>query len=223
MRIACLLLLGFILCPVAADAQERWLAVPATPTLPASAQTGHVERKDARIWYATYGMNDKPAVLLLHGGGGNSDYWGHLVRDLMPGHLVIVFDCRGQGRSTNAASAISYEQMAEDAIAVLDRLNVAQASVIGWSDGANIGFYLALKHPKRVAALIAFAGNATPAGYQPNTNPSTMEIYGARTRAEYRRLSPRPEQFEAVSGLLSRMWKTQPTLRQHRLPHLLLR
>ena len=212
MRIVRFLLLGFALFPAMASAQQRWLSVPATPELPVAAQSGHLERKDARLWYATYGSNDKRTILLLHGGGGSSDYWGHLVRDLLRDHRVIVFDCRGQGRSTNDAAAISYEQMADDAIAVLDQLGIKQTSVAGWSDGANIGFYLALKYPQRIAALIAFAGNATPAGYQPNANPSTMETYGANTQAEYRKLSPQPEKFTTTQRLLSILWKTQPTL-----------
>jgi pimeloyl-ACP methyl ester carboxylesterase len=213
MRIASLLVLGFILYPATADAQQRWRTVPTPPALPAAAQSGHVERNDARLWYASYGTKDKPAVLLVHGGGGNSNQWSHLVRDLMRDYRVVVFDCRGQGRSTNDAAAISYEQMADDAIAVLDQLAVEKTAVVGWSDGANIGFYLALNHPSRVTALIAFAGNATPAGYQPNTNPSTMAAYTASTRADYRALSPNPDKHEAVLGLLARMWKTQPALR----------
>lgn len=184
----------------------------ATPTLPDQTSGGHVDRKDALLWYATYGDETKPAVLLLHGGGGSSDYWGHLVRDLMRDYRVVVFDCRGQGRSTNDAALISYEQMAQDAVAVLNQLGIEQASVVGWSDGANIGFYLALQHPKRITALVAFAGNATPAGYQPNTNPSTMQAYGNATRAEYQQLSPHPKKSGEVSRLLSLMWKTQPAL-----------
>jgi pimeloyl-ACP methyl ester carboxylesterase len=223
MRLPYLLLLGVVLYPVMADAQPRWLAVPATPALPDAMQSGYVERKDARLWYATYGTTNKPVVLLLHGGGGSSDYWSHLIRELERDHRVVVFDCRGQGRSTNEAAAISYEQMADDAIAVLDRLGIKHSAVVGWSDGANIGFYLALKHPERVSALIAFAGNATPAGYQPNTNPSTMAAYVSRTRAEYRKLSPRPEQFETVSGLLSAMWRTQPALRDGDLAKITVR
>lgn len=212
MPIVRLIVFALILFPAVGGAQQRWLSVPATPELPAATQSGHVEHKGARLWYATYGSSDGPTVLLLHGGGGSSDYWGHLVRDLMRDHRVIVFDCRGQGRSTNDASTISYEQMAEDAVAILDQLKISRTSVVGWSDGANIGFYLALKHPQRISVLVAFAGNATPAGYQPNTNPSTMEAYGASTRAEYRKLSPYPERLGAVSRLLSEMWKTQPTL-----------
>jgi pimeloyl-ACP methyl ester carboxylesterase len=200
-----------LLSPIA-EAQEKWLSVPPTPELPLQVSGGHVDRKDALLWYATYGDETKPAVLLLHGGGGSSDYWGHLIRDLMRDYRVVVFDCRGQGRSTNEAVAISYTQMADDALAVLNQLEIKQTSVVGWSDGANIGFYLALKHPQRISALVAFAGNARPDGYQPNQNPAAMNVYMAATNAEYRKLSPHPDQRARTMRLLGAMWKTQPVL-----------
>ena len=212
--IAILLTLAWISAALtaAANGQPRWQSVPAKPALPEHTVSGYVERKDARLWYAAYGNSAKPAVLLLHGGGGSSDHWSHLVRDLMRDYYVIVFDCRGQGRSTNKAATISYEQMAEDAIAVLDKLLLRRASVVGWSDGANIGFYLALRHPERVAALVAFAGNTRPEGYQPNENPATLNAYMAAANAEYRNLSPHPEKRALMMELLGAMWKTQPAL-----------
>lgn len=210
--LASLALAAILLLPSLAAAQPRWLSVPDTPSLPEQSSGGHVDRKDALLWYATYGDATKAAVLLLHGGGGSSDYWAHLVRDLASDYHVIVFDCRGQGRSTNDAAAISYEQMAADAIGVLDQIGVTRASVVGWSDGANIGFYLALRYPDRIAALAAFAGNASPAGYQPNTNPATMAAYVARAKREYETLSPHPSRHPAIMKALAHMWRTQPAL-----------
>lgn len=194
------------------NAQPKWDSLPPTPQLPEFTHSGYVNLKDARIWFATFGDDKRDTVLLLHGGGGSADYWGHLVRDLAHDHRVVVIDCRGQGRSTNEEKAISYEQMAADALAVLDHLKIKTASIVGWSDGANIGFYLALRHPERISALVAFAGNATTAGYQPLTHRSAFAAYSARTREEYKRLSPKPERHEQVHALLSVMWRTQPAL-----------
>lgn len=195
-----------------ASAQTKWQQVSVVGPLPPPDASGYVARTDARIWYADYNPHYGPTLLLLHGGGGSSDHWSRVIRHQRLNQRVIVMDSRGHGRSTNDAAAISYEQMAEDTIAVLDHLGVKTATVVGWSDGANIGFYLALRYPERTARLVAFAGNATPAGYQRNTNPSTMAAYVARSKREYETLSPAPERYAAVMGALSVMWKTQPTL-----------
>lgn len=218
-----LLLAAYILLTTAPlAAQPRWLTLPPTPTLPESAAVGQYTPLGARHYYEIHGDKTKPAVLLLHGGAANANYWGHLVRDLVRDYLVIVMDSRGQGRSTHEASTISYEQMAEDAISLLDYLKINETSVVGWSDGANIGFYLALKHPTRITALVAFGGNATPAGYQPSTNPALMSAYLARTRAEFLKLSfepigDRPKTYNTTMRALSIMWRTQPTLTKNDL------
>jgi pimeloyl-ACP methyl ester carboxylesterase len=210
--LAPLILLALAFFPFPASSQSLQSPLPPTPALPEFARQGYVVLADTAIWFATFGNERAPAVLLLHVGVGSSDYWGDLIRELAADYHVIVVDARGQGRSTNDAPVISYERMARDAIAVLDRLGIRETAVVGWSDGANVGFYLALRFPKRVAALIAFAGNATPAGYQPNSNPAAMRAYIARTRAEYRKLSPQPERYDEMMKRLSVLWKTQPDL-----------
>jgi pimeloyl-ACP methyl ester carboxylesterase len=213
---AILLFLLATLAPASGQAQ-RWLTLPPTPSLPSATSHGYLTQPDARLYYEVHGGKEKPAVLLLHGGGANTNYWAHLVRDLGSDFQVVVMDSRGQGRSTHEGASISYELMAADGLALLDHLGIKQAAVVGWSDGANIGFYLALRYPQRITALAAFAGNATPAGYQPSTNPELMSAYVARTRAESLAFSPdarreREKAFTATMLLLGVMWRTQPTL-----------
>jgi pimeloyl-ACP methyl ester carboxylesterase len=47
--------------------------------------------------------------------------------------------------------------MADDVVALLDRLHTAKTDVVGWSDGAIIGLDLAIRHPDRVGKVFAFA------------------------------------------------------------------
>ena len=53
---------------------------------------------------------------------------------------------------------VSVDDHVDDAVAVLDALGVERALVACWSIGVNIGFELALRHPDRVAGLMAVAG-----------------------------------------------------------------
>jgi len=193
-------------------AEQRWKSVPPASSLPEPSASGQADRGDAVLWYASFGDDNKPAVMLIHGGGGSSDHWSHVVSDLAADYRVIVFDCRGQGRSTINTRTYSYARMADDAVAILDSLNILHAFVVGWSDGANIGFHVAQNYPERIRALVAFAGNASPAGYQPNVNPATLSAYMAMTNAEYRRLSPHPERRAELLLALAEMWKSQPAL-----------
>src|SRR5262245_51463448 len=115
-------------------------AVGAAP-LPTPDAKGWVDNDGARIWYATHGAG--PAVILLHGGLGHSGNWGYLVPVLAAaGYRVMLIDSRGHGRSTRDDRPYSYELMASDVLAVMDRLGIARAAIVGWSDGACTGLIL---------------------------------------------------------------------------------
>jgi pimeloyl-ACP methyl ester carboxylesterase len=71
-------------------------------------------------------------VLLLHGGTGNSNQMYNQANMLPTSRRVILQDTRGQGRSpyTNFTD-FHYDDLARDAIALLDHLNVPRVAVVG--------------------------------------------------------------------------------------------
>src|SRR5690242_17571012 len=110
---------------IAAAKPARWQTLtPPTATMPTAASTGNVEREGASIYYATYGDAKNPPVVLLHGGMGNSDHWVLQLPALVDKLHVILIDSRGQGRSTRSKDKPSYDQMADDTLAVLDALKI---------------------------------------------------------------------------------------------------
>jgi pimeloyl-ACP methyl ester carboxylesterase len=112
------------------------------PALPPTPEHGYADHDGARIWHASFGAGSP--VILQHGGLGHSGNWGHQVPDLVAaGHRVIVIDSRGHGRSTRDTRSFSYELMASDVLAVMDRLGIARAALVGWSDGAIIALIMA--------------------------------------------------------------------------------
>ena len=92
-------------------------------------------------------------MLFLHGGLGNSDYWGNQVPELAKQYEVIVLDSRGHGRSTRDADPYGYDLMSSDVLAVLDYLKIPKVALVGWSDGAIIGLDIATHHPERLSKL----------------------------------------------------------------------
>ncbi|KAL8947058.1 MAG: hypothetical protein Q9222_006617 [Ikaeria aurantiellina] len=67
---------------------------------------------------------------------------------------------RGQGRSpyTNFTT-FHYDDIARDAVAVLDHLQVANVAVVGWSDGAITGLNLAMNYTSRIERVFAHGAN----------------------------------------------------------------
>lgn len=99
-------------------------------------------------------------VLLIHGFASN-----HLVNWVSPGWTrflfeagfrVIALDNRGHGQSAKSREPRDYapELMADDAAVLLHNLGIAQAHVMGYSMGARIAAFLALREPGLVATLI---------------------------------------------------------------------
>lgn len=178
-------------------------AANGAPPLPAS-RTGTVETAGARIWYADIGSG--PPVILLHGGMGNANQWGHQVPALIAaGYRVVAIDSRGHGRSTRDAQPFSYALMAADTRAVMDALGIDRAAFVGWSDGACIALVLAAATPERVAGILFFACNVDPTGTRPFVMTDTIGRCLARHRADYEALSPTPAAFNELGPALQPM------------------
>ncbi|OLF51694.1 alpha/beta fold hydrolase [Pseudomonas chlororaphis] len=192
-----------------AFASERWQTLPPTPAPVAGAQVGTAEVNGIRLYYSKIGHGSP--VVLLHGGLGNADYWGHQVRALAARHTVISVDSRGHGRSTRDARPYGYDLMADDVIALLDQLKIPRADIVGWSDGAILGLDLAMRYPQRVGKVFAYAANTRTSGVKEGVeNNPTFAAYIERAGQEYTRLSPTPKEYQAFVEQISHMWASQP-------------
>jgi len=109
-----------------------------------------------RLNYEIHGPKTGPPVLLVHGFA--SDYrlnWvGTRWQETLTraGFRVIGLDCRGHGRSSkpHEPSAYSVGIMAADVVRLLDHLDLAATSYLGYSMGARIGLELVVEHAPRV-------------------------------------------------------------------------
>ncbi|MEI9929519.1 MAG: alpha/beta hydrolase [Rhizomicrobium sp.] len=190
-------------------ASPQWMTLPPTPTLPKTDVSGYAPVNGIRVWYATFGQGEP--VLLVHGGLGNSDYWGNQVRALIAAHYrVIVMDSRGHGRTTRNTQPYGYDLMSEDVVGLLDYLKIRKVALIGWSDGAIIGLDIAMHHPDRLRKLFAFAANIDPSGVSDIQRSPTFTAFIARAGKEYEKLSPTPKQYSQFVAQITKMWNTQP-------------
>jgi pimeloyl-ACP methyl ester carboxylesterase len=106
---------------------------------------------DATIHYEVEGQG--APVLLIQGVGVVGAGWRPQVDGLCDRYSLCMFDNRGIGRSSARARPTSVEQMAVDALALLDQLGWERAHVVGHSMGGLIAQQLGLDAPTRVASL----------------------------------------------------------------------
>jgi pimeloyl-ACP methyl ester carboxylesterase len=184
--------------------------------MPVPEASGMAAVNGIEMYYAVYGAGEP--VLLIHGGLNHADIWGGQVAALMKTRQVIVADTRGHGRSTRGEAPLGYGQLAADYLALLDRLGIEKTAVVGWSDGAIIGLELAVRHPERVTRVFLDAVNATADGIDlSGLGKPTFASFEPSVVADWRRLSPTPDGWEAFSREVVEMWKREPAYSREEL------
>ncbi|MBA2777444.1 alpha/beta fold hydrolase [Billgrantia kenyensis] len=92
-------------------------------------------------------------LIVVHGLLGNADNWRSHVKQWQQARRVVAVDLRNHGRSPHA-EGMSYREMADDLLALMDRLRIDRAHLLGHSMGGKVVISLARQAPERVASLI---------------------------------------------------------------------
>jgi 3-oxoadipate enol-lactonase/4-carboxymuconolactone decarboxylase len=112
------------------------------------------DRDGVRLYWRADGEADKPTLLLLNSIGVDMGLWDRVVPYLSPRFRLLRMDTRGHGASDAPAGDYSLDDLALDALAVLDAAGVERAAVCGLSLGGMVAMTLALRAPDRVRALV---------------------------------------------------------------------
>ncbi len=120
-------------------------------TLSRTSGTARPDLHTHLYWEST---GDGPTVLLIMGLGLSGGAWWRTVDALSPRFRVVTFDNRGVRHSRGLRPTYTTEAMADDAVAVLDALGVADVHVYGLSLGGMVAQQLALRHRRRVRSLV---------------------------------------------------------------------
>jgi pimeloyl-ACP methyl ester carboxylesterase len=110
-----------------------------------------VDVANARIHYDKAGRG--PVVLMLQGCGVVGEGWRPQVMGLSDRFTCVTIDNRGIGASTTTDKRLTIEQMAADAVAVMDAEGVDRFHIVGHSMGGSMAQQIALDHPARVSSL----------------------------------------------------------------------
>ncbi|MEA2210645.1 MAG: hypothetical protein QOF83_593 [Solirubrobacteraceae bacterium] len=126
------------------------------------------------LCYETFGSPRAAPLLLVMGLGSQMLLWDDAFCERLAAHdfFVIRFDNRDIGRSTifrdspvpkqwqlvtrdRRSAAYSLDEMAADAVGLLDHLNIGAAHIVGVSMGGMIAQLMAINHPERVRTLVS--------------------------------------------------------------------
>ncbi|NTW83385.1 MAG: alpha/beta hydrolase [Chlorobiaceae bacterium] len=103
----------------------------------------------------SYDISGSGEPLLLIGGFGmTKEFWNMLVHPLSSCFQVIAYDNRGAGGSTVSTAPYTIEDMAGDAVGLIDALHMDSTHVFGVSMGGMIAQVLCANHPERIGKAI---------------------------------------------------------------------
>ena len=161
---------GLLLLALIAAGGLAWLYTPDKPRAALEAEYAQppsefVDVAGIRLHARDTGPRAAPAVIFLHGFGASLQTWDDWARDLERDHRVIRYDLPGFGL-TGADPTGDYTDARSIAVllALMDRLGVARASIVGNSMGGRIAWTFAALHPERTVklALVSPDGFASP-------------------------------------------------------------
>jgi pimeloyl-ACP methyl ester carboxylesterase len=198
------------------------LATPLPPTpvpLPTAAQTpfsgsAKVQLDDINMYYQVAGSGTP--LILLHGGGSDSDSWANQFYAFSQQYRVVAPDSRAQGRTFDGEGPLTYHVMAEDTLKLMDHLAIDSAYLVGWSDGGVIGIDLAIHHPERVKALVAYGAHIRPDGLtdawinEIRDTPMADWVKGAEGQYRQRFPDADPARLPVIIEKILTMWLTEP-------------
>jgi pimeloyl-ACP methyl ester carboxylesterase len=160
-------------------------------------KAGHyIQSGDAKIYYEVYGKG-KP-IVLLHGGIVGSTLEMYPFIDSLKKHYrVIAVSTRGHGKSEMGSQTPSYETKAKDVNAVINAETKDSVTVLGFSDGAYTGYFLAVAHPEKVKKLIAIGAGEWKQGFRTFNNSRSLffsldSLYFKQQLA----LMPEPQRYD---------------------------
>lgn len=153
---------------------------------------------DISLYYREKG--NKEPFILLHGNGEDSSYFENQIDYFSDKYRVIALDTRGHGKSPRGNAPFTIEQFSRDLYDFMIGLEISNAIILGFSDGANIAMKFAIKHPNMVKVLILNGGNLNASGVK-RTTQIPIEM-GYRIANRFASKSPDAKRNAEMLGLM---------------------
>jgi pimeloyl-ACP methyl ester carboxylesterase len=156
------------------------------------------------LYYEEHGSGDP--LVLLHGGFGAGELLAPIVPALAAGRRVITVDLQAHGRTADVDRPLRPEHMADDIAALIGRLGLDRADVMGYSLGGLVALRVAIQHPDRVRRLVLVSIPFRRDGSYPEVveamnqmSAAAADMLGQSPLGElYARIAPRPEDWPVL-------------------------
>jgi len=113
----------------------------------------YAEVNGLNMYYEIHGSGSP--LVLLHGGGSTIDSnYGRIIPLLAKAYKVIAIELQAHGHTADRSQPLSFEQDADDVTALLKKISIPKAHIMGFSNGGTTAMQVAIRHPEMVDKLI---------------------------------------------------------------------
>jgi pimeloyl-ACP methyl ester carboxylesterase len=105
------------------------------------------------LYYEVIGEGDP--LVLVHGGWGDHNSWGFVVAEFVRSYQVVAYDRRGHSQSDRVTAPDVFRAHEEDLGALIEKLGIAPAHVVGNSIGGSIALRLGGRRPEALRSICA--------------------------------------------------------------------
>ena len=172
-----------------------------------------VDVNGVKLAYQVFG--DGRPLILLHCGFGSVEMFGPNLELLAGARKVIGVDLQSHARSPKAGRAMRFESMADDVAALIAKLPLGRAAVMGFSLGGGVALRTAIQHPEAVERLVLVSTVFKRSGWYPemtagmdSMGPELAEpLMQSPMYAAYRQIAPRLEDWPVLVEQLTTLLK----------------
>jgi len=158
-----------------------------------------------KMYYEVHGTG-RPLVI-LHGAFG----WATVYPSLAKNRQVIAVELQGHGHTADIDRPLTFEQMADDAAALLKHLRIEQADFFGYSMGGNVALAVAIRHPSLVHKVAINGSNfgKIEDAYEDETfkqfKAMPADFAPAILKGPYEKVAPDPKQWPVLVAKIKKM------------------
>jgi len=179
-----------------------------TPT-----SAGYVDVGELELYLERYGHGDP--LVLLHGALGTIESCFARLLPLLARHFeVLAVELQGHGHTRDVSRPLTYQAMACDIAALLDRMGITRTHCVGYSMGGAVALQLALENSGLVDHLVVAGGASfNTSGLYPDVlaglnalDPHQLD--GTQWHEAYRRVAPDPDAWPALVAKVNELDRT---------------
>jgi pimeloyl-ACP methyl ester carboxylesterase len=192
--------------------------------------SGYVDVNGIKLYHEIYG--EGAPLALLHGGLMTTKEMSPLIQALSDKRKVIAIELEGHGRTVDTDRPLRFETLGDDVGALVEKLGLGKADVVGWSFGGATALRTAIQHPERVRRLVVISNPYAHSGWYPETRQGMAQVSSKMAEQLMRtpvgmatRDWPQPERFprflDKMGALMAQDYDWSAEIRQLKMPVML--